>query len=106
MVTSTDTEIIMTYVLFMSIMLFLTPFFAPVLFNVDNTDIGEVTQPVEAGIFEVVIGFINNLITRFVILINISTSLTWYGTIIGLFIGAYSVGAIMVLLRLIAEALP
>lgn len=97
----------MSYILFLSIMLFITPFFAPELFNVDQEQINEINEEfAELPIFQVVLSFINQVVTRFVVLVSISTSGTLVGTIVGIFIFAYSFGFLWALLSLIAEALP
>lgn len=106
MTTTTNTGIVVSYVLFISIMLFIAPFFAPDLFNVSKDKIDEISTSAEAPIFQAVLTFIAELITRFSILLSISTSGTIIGTIVGIFTGAYTIGFLWALLSLIAEALP
>lgn len=107
MIDSGEAGIIMSYFLFMSIMLAVSPFFAPDLFNVQSSDFQEISPGIaEAGIFQVVISFINDLVLRFQVLFTISTSGTVIGSIVGIIIGAFTIGAAIVLSRLVAEALP
>ncbi len=100
--TATEISIIVSYVLFLSIFLFFTPILAPNIISVTQEELQQINQPVEAGIFEIVIGFINGLIVRFSLLISISTT----NLFIGIIIGAYSAGALVALIKIIAEALP
>ncbi len=106
MTTATDTGFIVSYVLFLSIMLFLAPFFQPDLFNVSNSDIEGITTTADANLVQVIFNFINDVIARFSVLIGISTCGSLVCTIIGIFTGAYSIGAVIVMIRIIAEALP
>lgn len=88
-------------------MLFFAPFFYPDLFSVTQVQVQEVSDAdLDAGIFIIVIGFINDIIGRFSILISISTSGTIIGTIVGIITGTYTVGVIVAVIRIIAEALP
>lgn len=97
----------MSYVLFISIMLFIAPFFAPDLFSVTQDAIREINADVAtAPIFQVVLTFIAEVIIRFSILLSITTSGTIIGSIIGIFVFTYSIGFLWALLSLIAEALP
>ena len=71
-----DVGFIVSYVIFISIMLFFTPTFFPNLFNVSNEDIGEIGVVPEANIFVIVVNFINTLSQNFLILITLNSNKT------------------------------
>jgi hypothetical protein len=100
--TTTDTGLVISYIIFLSIFIFFAPVLQSDILSIDSIDPEGLSPDVEAGIFQVVISFINDLINRFSILISISTS----NPIVGIFLGGYTVGFIWALSRLIAEALP
>ena len=101
--TTTEISIVVSYVLFLSIFLFFTPILAPDIISVSNQEIQELNAPLpEANIFVIVLDFIGDMIARFSLLLSISTT----NIFIGIIIGAYSAGALVALIKLIAEALP
>ena len=74
----------------------------PDALSVTSTEIDEISGEVEAGIFEIVVNFINFIVFRLSILLTISSS----NIVVGFVLGGYTVGAFVAIIKLIAEALP